>query len=60
VGNINLITNSYNHCSGFCSYCNARIDDLISQGFNINDLEKSLKDINEKKIIKKQNGILKN
>ena len=48
MGNINLITNSCNHCSGFCSYCNARIDDLISQGFNINDLEKSLKDINEK------------
>ena len=37
-----------NRCSGFCQYCNARIEDLISQGFNLNDLEKSLRDIDKK------------
>ncbi len=48
MGKINLITHQAEFCSGFCAYCQARIDDLISQGFNLNDVEKSLRDINKK------------
>lgn len=48
VGRLNLITHGVESCSGFCRYCTARITDLVSQGFNIHDIEKSLKSINEK------------